>query len=695
MSKKIRLCGYLPLLCRKAHYCVCGGSAGLLVGMPRVLKPLVSACVIVFLLLPGTQSRAADVPNFEQPVDFNVREQNVNVLLTALFEEIAVPVSLNSELEGNVNGIFTDTARNVFDSIANAFSLIVYYDGAVAHIYKKNAVSRNLLPASARQSARVASIAKDMKLPDTNNTVTAEKSGVVVSGTERFVAQVQEIVASVKATPVRKKVVPKAVEVQLQPVSFPRESPIVYQVFKLKHAWAVDTQFPVGGRTITIPGVATLLNELINNSSPVPAVKSSTRDTNSLDGLRGQGLNKAVSIESQNNAVAAKDEVFGVPRIVADSRLNAIVIRDRQDKMKSYRHLIESLDVESGMVEIEATIIDINTDKSRELGINWRYQDGDVDALLGQGNSSDRALVAGAGLARAAGQGGILSFSLGEPANFLARVRALEQKGAAKVISKPHVITLSDVEAVIAATTEFFVRVAGNEEVDLFNVPVGTTLRVTPHIFHDNNKNRIKLLVNIEDGTQTQGASVDNIPVVERANISTQAVIDEGDSLLVGGLVRESFRNTREQVPVIGSVPLIGRLFGSTQKQASRVERLFMITPRLAKGLGFNGDASQSAIAGSVSNIISDAESRISSESGIQRSNVGYWSGDSRQPNPVSPGNNANSFIGTGPEKEATQELSYTEQGLHRYTRSDRVFATIRDNTFLTPFKVEPWVIGN
>jgi type III secretion protein C len=626
------------------------------------------ACTLFFLLvifLFSSTVIADNVPNFDRPVSFNVREQNINVFLNALFQEVNAPISINSELEGTVNGKFNDTARNVFKEIANAFNLIIYYDGAVVQAYLKNEVERKLIPTTLSRARKIVGRAEKMNLPDENNTVVAQSDGVVVSGTRRFIAQIEELMASTKPEP-RPAPAPKIVEVEkLVPIS--DESPMVYQVFKLKHAWATDTQFPVGGTSVTVPGVATLLKSLLEGTPPSSA--GIIENENTLPGLKGKGLAATPGSTPGSEINTATEEAT---RIVADTRLNAIIIRDKQSQMDSYRRLIESLDVESGMVEIEATIIDINTDKSRELGINWRYQDDNVDVLLGRGDASDQSLVPGGSLL-GTGQGGVLSFSLGEPARFLSRIRALEQKGAAKVISKPHVITLSDVEAVLAATTEFFVRVAGESEVDLFNVPVGTTLRVTPHIFQDNAQvNKIKLLVNIEDGTQAN-SSVDNIPVVERSNISTQAVVTEGDSLLVGGLVRETFRNTRNQVPVLGSMPLVGSLFRSETRQVNRIERLFMITPRLANGLGFNRSGSLPGLNGEESDIIRDADMRIPAAVDPARRQMDYWSNETRNNRTVS----------------SEKAIATTAETTTRPTQLKPVFAVIRNNEFFSPFTVE------
>src|SRR6185436_16804989 len=90
-------------------------------------------------------------------------------------------------------------------------------------------------------------------------------------------------------------------------------------------------------------------------------------------------------------------------------------------------------------------------------------------------------------------RGGVASVVLGSLGQFFARIKALQSEGAARVVSSPQVVTLSDVEAVFDNSSTFYVRVAGREQVDLFNVSVGTSLRVTPHVFRDHDANRIKM----------------------------------------------------------------------------------------------------------------------------------------------------------------------------------------------------------
>ncbi|KAK0331152.1 hypothetical protein LTR94_030042, partial [Friedmanniomyces endolithicus] len=212
------------------------------------------------------------------------------------------------------------------------------------------------------------------------------------------------------------------------------------------------------------------------------------------------------------------------PRITVDPSLNAVIIRDRPENMPAYEGLVRSLDVAPQVVELEATIIDINVDKLRELGINWRFNSGDWGALFGgdvvrrTGNPLTDALISGTGQAN---RGLSLSGAIGASNELLFRINALEEKGAAKVVSRPQLMTLSNVEAVFDRTRTFYVRVAGDRQVDLFNVTAGTVLRVNPHVLVDGGQPRIRMVVHVEDGSLLDG-TVDRIPVVERASVDTQ-----------------------------------------------------------------------------------------------------------------------------------------------------------------------------
>jgi type III secretion protein C len=361
----------------------------------------------------------------------------------------------------------------------------------------------------------------------------------------------------------------------------------------LKYAWAQDVTLSYAGRQVLVPGVASVLRSLL--ATPSGAGQYFDQPDRMLrptvEKLRGKGLRsigedgrpverETVVVEEAQSAPAPVNGGDGV-RIEAERRLNAVIVRDSKERMPYYEQLIAALDVEPNIIEIEATIVDINTDKFRELSVNWRYSNVNGDEILfGRGDSSDASLRPGQNTVTT-GQGFFVSTTIGNQSLFLSRVNALATEGVARIISRPQVVTLSNVEAVVEANTSFFVRIAGEFDVDLFNVTAGTTLRVTPHVMREPGRaSRIRLLVNVEDGNLTD-ASVDQIPVIDRSAINTQTMINEGESLLIGGLVRDKTTKNVTKVPLLGDIPLLKHLFRYSRKRTEHIERLFLITPRL------------------------------------------------------------------------------------------------------------------
>ncbi|MCG7929004.1 MAG: type III secretion system outer membrane ring subunit SctC [Candidatus Thiodiazotropha lotti] len=546
-----------------------------------------SYLALLCLLLINGVCQAAETPNLDQNITIIAREQPIDSFLKELFGQLSIPVVVDESVKGTVNGSFENvTANEIFSDISKSFGLIKYYDGAILYIYTSNNIIRRIIPASSSISKRIVRAASDLNLTDRKNSIRkAVEGGLVVTGTKRFIEQVDELVF--------------AAENGLKNY----EAPVGFKVFYLKYAWAQDVSMTFAGKQVVIPGVATILRQLIQESTQFiysPPQDNLIKPT--TPGLKGQGLNSIGKSDRvglpdrvdilQANTQSGKYlqqvstntqfvESSSKVRIQADPRLNAIIIRDSPDRMSRYNSLIDSLDVEPQMLEIEATIIDINTGKLKELGINWRWQNNDDEVLFGSGDENSDRQLSRRGTITPFGKGGFISFVLGDNAKFIGRINALESQGAAHIVSRPHVITLSNVEAIFDTSSTFYVRVAGREEVDLYNVSIGTSLRVTPHVFKDNGKAKIKLLVTIEDGQQTE-QEVDDIPVVSRSAINTQALINAGESVLIGGLVREVKKDSEDKIPLLGDIPIMGNLFKTTNKQTTRMERLFLISPKLA-----------------------------------------------------------------------------------------------------------------
>ncbi|NIU62039.1 MAG: EscC/YscC/HrcC family type III secretion system outer membrane ring protein, partial [Pseudomonas stutzeri] len=215
-----------------------------------------------------------------------------------------------------------------------------------------------------------------------------------------------------------------------------------------------------------------------------------------------------------------------------------------------YRQLIEALDVPNSLIEIEAMILDVNSTSLKDLGIDWRVS-----------GSSSRSLSFG--VPDLAPDRNTLVYSgLGTIADVLARIRLLESKGAARIVSRPSILTQDNMGAMIDLSDTFYIQT------------VGISLRVVPRIVEDEKGRAIHLVIDIEDGS-IQDVQVGTLPTVRRSTIGTQAMVLENRSLVIGGFNAQRNLRQRDQVPVLGDVPVVGNLFSKTTRREETYERLF------------------------------------------------------------------------------------------------------------------------
>jgi type III secretion protein C len=164
---------------------------------------------------------------------------------------------------------------------------------------------------------------------------------------------------------------------------------------------------------------------------------------------------------------------------------------------------------------------------------------------------------------------------------FFAAVRALEQRGLATLVSNPSVLTLENQPAVIDFNRTQYLT-AGNEIATILPITVGTSFQVVPRVITTRGNHQIHLAVDIEDGNFDESNPNRLGPDVRRGAVSTQAVMAEKRSLVVGGFHVTDNTDKLSKIPLLGDIPLLGKaLFSSTERKNNRRERLFIITPRV------------------------------------------------------------------------------------------------------------------
>ena len=562
------------------------------------------------LMLCATLAQAAAIPFKKSSTEIQT-DKTLREILPDFFHDQGLEVVLSPQVaarNGTINGSFKGTYAQVWRRLADSNGLLAYWDGSAVYVYldSERVTDYTSVPLPLEQQFMSAMGSVNWADAATGNVWKLEPSTglVTITGTKRFAEQVKQMSQII--------------------AGLGQHETTRFKFYPLKYAWASDTTMNLGNRQVTVPGVASVLRALVSDDTTGQFSGASQRLLSARQrGLRGQGLagsGQQPPPPLGNYTVPPQDEDGLTPpsvplapttqrgsveaiagsgdtRIVADSFRNAIIVRDTPDRLPMYDELIRQLDVPPQMVEIEATIIDVDKKKARQLGINWFYRNHRTTVGFLSGNqtqadglASKALLLAALGLGDTSGlpplfnNGLQIGTILGNPAKFVANINALEDDGVAHVVTRPQVITMNDAEAVIQSNQSVYVPVSGAYNSDLYNVTAGTTLRVTPHLVMENGTPHIRLMVQIEDGNITyspKDAQDIQYPIVSQNAVNTQAVIQDGQGLLVGGLVQDQSQNNEHKIPVLGDIPLLGYLFKTVQKQRAHTERLFLITPRL------------------------------------------------------------------------------------------------------------------
>jgi type III secretion protein C len=355
------------------------------------------------------------------------------------------------------------------------------------------------------------------------------------------------------------------------------------RVFRLRHSWADDTVIETASNSTTVPGLASILRSIITGQ-PAPAARSMHRSSGS-GRLLGTGL--VPSGSSAGDSAAKESPGKGAApqaNIMADPRTNSLIVIDQKYRMQYYESIIAELDKPVDLIEIHAAIVDINSNYAYELGLNWGADFGSrrLSGSSGAGGAPASSLPG-------AGDSGLsMTTILTSGVNtFFSTIRAMEDKGRAATLARPSVLTMDNVQASLEYTTTFYVRLEGYESVDLVDVTSGTSLKVTPRIIRlpDGSPSRLNLLLNIMDGSdpvQNDKATwVTDVPPVKKVTINTQASVQEGQSLLVGGFYYELRSDGKTGIPGLMDLRVLGNLFRNTKEEVQRMERLILITPRI------------------------------------------------------------------------------------------------------------------
>lgn len=300
---------------------------------------------------------------------------------------------------------------------------------------------------------------------------------------------------------------------------------------------------------------------------------------NSLRPSGGAPAPISQSGSSQGSGKGLTGNIF----IKADETTNALVMIADQNTLKELEALVRQLDVRRAQVLIEAAIVEVSGDVSDALGIQWGLGGKNTYS----GNTVNPVSVVGAPLP---------ALNIGAVAlrnnNFGVLVNALSNQTKTNLLSTPSMITLDNEEAEFVVGQEVPFQTgsysnSGTSSTNPFTTterkPVGLTLKVTPHI-GDGQSLRLEIeqeISNLLDNTSSVTQSGD--PITNQRKIKATIIVDDGNTVILGGLLQDDVQKGSSKVPLLGNIPLLGGLFTNRTNKRTKKNLMLFIKPSIMR----------------------------------------------------------------------------------------------------------------
>lgn len=294
--------------------------------------------------------------------------------------------------------------------------------------------------------------------------------------------------------------------------------------------------------------------------------------------------------------------------VVVDARTNTLFVQDNTTRLEEIRKLIRKIDVPVRQVMIEARIVEASDNFSKSIGTRLGYHDttgggfnlpvNNLRASIG-GNVNDTGFHTGQSSSNPAFPNDSLSVNLpssgagGSPAGVFSlllfnsaatkflnlELSALEADSKGKIISSPRVVTADQVEASIESGTEIPYQQATSSGATSVSFKKATlSLKVKPQITPDDN-----IIMNLTVNKDSPGVTTAAGPAINTKQISTQVLVENGGTVVIGGIYEQTESTNVNKVPVLGDLPYVGFLFKKTDRTDNKTELLIFVTPRVVK----------------------------------------------------------------------------------------------------------------
>jgi type IV pilus assembly protein PilQ len=288
-------------------------------------------------------------------------------------------------------------------------------------------------------------------------------------------------------------------------------------------------------------------------------------------------------------------------KATVDERTNTLLVQDTAKKLIDIRKLVARLDIPVRQVLIESRIVIANDDFAKDLGVKFGLsrntsfpnnsnraiiggkQDGDtvVDTITGfeaPSGSGIEGLITDLGVANPTGSLGLAIGRLGDKLLQL-ELNAMEMEGRGEVISSPRVLTSNQKAAYIESGTEIpYQEATSSGATNVQFKKAVLSLNVTPQITPDD-----RIIMDLVVNKDSVGQIFANVPSIDTKEVATQVLVNNGETLVLGGIYERETLDEVDRVPFFGELPMIDWLFKTTRKSDDKSELLIFVTPKIVK----------------------------------------------------------------------------------------------------------------
>lgn len=335
----------------------------------------------------------------------------------------------------------------------------------------------------------------------------------------------------------------------------------------------------VEGDIVRIATLATLKNENDLRKAQIASLQKEKEQIKALEPLETRYIPISYS-DAASEVLPHLESIVtkGRGSVSVDSKNNQVIITDTALKITQAQEIARQIDKVTSQVIIEARVVEVNQTYSKELGFQWNLGVGPVS--VNNGKSSYTTAVA-MNYPAATSNGFALNFAkiAGTPFTLDARLTALESNGNGKILSAPKIVTLNNKKAKIKQGQEigYLERdSAGGSSVKFKDVDL--LLEVTPHVTPDN---RISMNIVIQKNDVT--GFVDGVPVISTNEAQTQLLVNDGDTIVIGGIIKSTTSTEKTAFPGLHKIPVLGWLFQRNLKDVDNNELLIFMNPKIVQ----------------------------------------------------------------------------------------------------------------